>query len=1073
MKIYTLLVVFLCLTSGIALAQHEADNWYFGDRAGISFKSGTATEIKDGKLTSFEGCATASDKNTGDLLFYTNGDTVWNQNHQIMKNGTGLLSGRSSSQGMLIVPNPGNSKLYYIFTAPDLTGKFSSSDANYTTKFHYSIVSLDNPDGEVITKNVILLDSVGEKVTGTLDCSGRGFWVVTHHLKSSIFYSFHITASGINPEPIVSDYDFNNVRSVVGCMKISPDRTKLALASNNATPPLSLFDFNAETGIVSNYNPLIINVNMTDFYGVAFSPDNTKLYSTGKIKNSNSVSLSLFQFDVSLSDPISIRNSLFTQTAQSGIPGALQLAPDGKIYIAESWIPSLAVIERPNLKGSACRYKENLFKITDSRVSIDGLPNFMDYIFNSPGTDVNPLLWCMPPPPVAIFSSDSGCVGVVVKFIDRSTNNPTHREWVFENGVPQKSTDSIVNVAYTKVGKHRVWLTVGDYYSKDTTISYVTIFPPPTANAGADKTVCPLESTELGAPSEPENTYSWQPTTNLDNPTASNPVCSPNATTNQYILQVTNALGCIAYDTVIITVGSIVAKASKDTAVCTGTNITLSASGGSEYEWSPIEGLDDPKIPNPIASPKVTTTYKVRVSSGTCQDFDSITVTVLQPPTADAGPDQSSCSGNAIQLGTLSQDGNKYEWLPASGLDDPTKSNPKAFPTTTTQYVLTVTNSAGCTAKDSVVVAHGNLAVSVSGDTSVCNGSSVRLSASGGSEYLWSPSTGLDNPKSSNPLCTTSSETVYTVYVTSGACLDSSTVTVSITPTPIPDAGQDAIICSGEQTIIGIPGTQGNSYSWLPQTGLANPNQGQTLANPTETTQYILTVSNSSGCSSHDTVLVTVNQVNKRLFTLNPPHITILPGQPFQATLSVPSGIQTWKAYVSYDSLLVKYHKIAEATNGISVIPSERNGQLTLSGSGDNGTVTIDFTSFLPHNTDTAFAMKLTIDSSSIQLCNGLSASGTTLDLGLFCARRIRSVSNTGKHYFLTVINNGINFGVGLSGRVRVELYDYIGTLKEVVVDREMEAGEYRIDLDLPNGMYFCRIFTGMFEGVEKILIVE
>ncbi|MBI3260700.1 MAG: T9SS type A sorting domain-containing protein, partial [Ignavibacteriae bacterium] len=98
---------------------------------------------------------------------------------------------------------------------------------------------------------------------------------------------------------------------------------------------------------------------------------------------------------------------------------------------------------------------------------------------------------------------------------------------------------------------------------------------------------------------------------------------------------------------------------------------------------------------------------------------------------------------------------------------------------------------------------------------------------------------------------------------------------------------------------------------------------------------------------------------------------------------------------------------------------------------------------------------------------------GSTLELGIFCGRRIRTVSSTGKNYFLTNKENGVNFGVGLPGNVRLELYDYTGTLKEIVMDGNMEAGEYSLDFDLPIGVYFCRINSGMYNDVQKMIILN
>lgn len=74
--------------------------------------------LTNGQLNTLEGCATIADT-TGSLLFYTDGITVWNRNHVPMPNGSGLLGNPSSTQSGIIVPYPGNTDLYYVFTVHD------------------------------------------------------------------------------------------------------------------------------------------------------------------------------------------------------------------------------------------------------------------------------------------------------------------------------------------------------------------------------------------------------------------------------------------------------------------------------------------------------------------------------------------------------------------------------------------------------------------------------------------------------------------------------------------------------------------------------------------------------------------------------------------------------------------------------------------------------------------------------------------------------------------------------------------------------------------------------------------
>ena len=753
----------------------------------------------------------------------------------------------------------------------------------------------------------------------------------------------------------------------------------------------------------------------------------------------------------------------------------MQLAPDGKIYfhteprdIQNLTFSYLSCIEFPNKKGDSCKLIVKKLLLRAKGIgNWTQLPNYMDYIFNTDGVLGAEQMAARCSPPRALVLPDSGCIGSTLVFTDLS-KYATRRAWKFENGSPSTSTDSIVSVTYSKAGIYKVILTVENDNGSASDTTYAIIYPNPTANAGTDKTICPNSSAQLGDKPEAGNKYSWLPNTDLDDPSIANPNASPKTTT-QYILTVTSEHGCIAYDTVLVTVGNIVAKVSNDTTICSGTSVQLLASGGANYTWTPRAGLSDTTIENPIASPTKTTTYKVKVSSGTCEDSAFITITINPQPTANAGQDKTLCIGASTEIGEAAQAGFTYNWQPTNGLDDATKSNPTASPTSTTQYILTVTGNGGCTASDTVLVTIGTIKAIVSNDTSICEGASARLFASGGAKYEWSPSVGLDNPFIATPTASPTSTTKYKVLVSSGTCIDSNFVTVTILPPPNANAGEDKSICIGESTQIGTPAEAGNSYSWSPSTGLSSPTASQTTASPATTTTYTLTVTNPAGCVKSDEVVVTVNLQNERSFTLQPNLVTILPGKQFTANLEIPSGVADWSVKLKYNSLLVKFNSIT----GAQAIPDDKTGELLVSGNGGSRSIPIIFDAFLPHTSDTIYPVRLTVDASKVADCETWKATGNILMLADYCGKNIRVVSSTGKKYFLTVKDRSIDFGVGLSGNVRLEVFDYVGNSVLVVSDGALEAGEYSAALDLPVGVYYCRLRAGLYEQVGKVLIAQ
>src|SRR4051812_2901458 len=137
-----------------AIAQNEAVNWYFGDNAGLNFSTTPPTVLTNGALVTSEGCASISGP-SGNLLFYTDGSTVWNASHVPMANGTGLLGDASSTQAALIVRQPGSTILYHIFTL--------GSGGTSTLSFSTVDMSLASGSGSVIVKNVLLAGNMTEK----------------------------------------------------------------------------------------------------------------------------------------------------------------------------------------------------------------------------------------------------------------------------------------------------------------------------------------------------------------------------------------------------------------------------------------------------------------------------------------------------------------------------------------------------------------------------------------------------------------------------------------------------------------------------------------------------------------------------------------------------------------------------------------------------------------------------------------------------------------------------------------------------------------------------------------------
>ncbi|HYD92460.1 MAG TPA: PKD domain-containing protein, partial [Flavobacterium sp.] len=388
--------------------EKQAYNWYFGVAAGIEFNSSPPVGVADsaieadlsnpydGSVSTFiEGTGSISDAQ-GNLLFYTNGVTVWNANHEIMENGEGLLGNSSSTQSGLIVPAPNNPNIFYLFSVNGSILQTSEATFIADGVFYSEIdMSLDGNMGAVtVNKNVPLSSDVAEKITAVHHANGQDVWVIIQNSAGDEFKAFLVSETGVNTTPVVSDGGVYIVSSDVGAIKASPDGNKIAAARPYfGAYVVEVFDFNRETGEISE---ILATLNNTDFtgellgcYGIEFSPNSRFLYAstmfTGRV----------YQFDVTAGSEQEIKDSgnIIGQLSDD-INYSMQLAPDGKIYIAhgdffsgpfEPYLGSqstLNVINFPNNEGLASGFAEDAVDLLDGRNDVS-LPSFIQSYFAS------------------------------------------------------------------------------------------------------------------------------------------------------------------------------------------------------------------------------------------------------------------------------------------------------------------------------------------------------------------------------------------------------------------------------------------------------------------------------------------------------------------------------------------------------------------------------------------------------------------------------------------------------------------------------------------------------------------
>ncbi len=472
------------------MAQNEAAIWYFGINAGLDFRSGTPVALEDGQLNTLEGCATISDFN-GNLLFYTDGITVWDKSHAIMLNGTGLLGDPSSTQSGIIVPKPGDPNIYYIFT----TDQYTETDG-----LNYSVVDLrlNGGLGDITTKNVPLLVPAMEKVTAVAHANGTDVWVISHEHVGNKFMAYLVTNAGVNTSPVVSEIGVNYTGvnpstkgGSAGYLKFSPNGELLVMAAGDVVGNLEIFRFNAATGLLSdaidltNFTPTtplrtlphqggrLFNIDKRVFYGVEFSPDNKKLYVTDRqhVFRPSLSAYRLYQLDISNYNFASIQssvNSIATVSNETSY-GALQLGIDNKIYIARSGEHYLGVINDPNATGLASDYIENGVSLGTKKSRL-GLPPFITSFFN-----------------VGIKAKNF-CEGDATEFSVNTSEPITSISWDFGDG--NSATLETPSHTYGSPGTYTVNVTATTGSKSKTDKKEITIHQVPIANPIKDWTVC-------------------------------------------------------------------------------------------------------------------------------------------------------------------------------------------------------------------------------------------------------------------------------------------------------------------------------------------------------------------------------------------------------------------------------------------------------------------------------------------------------------------------------------------------------------------------------------------------------
>jgi len=311
-------------------------------------------------------------------------------------------------------------------------------------------------------------------------------------------------------------------------------------------------------------------------------------------------------------------------------------------------------------------------------------------------------------PKVSIVSKEGTCVQTELNFTGILSNPDTSTvswQWNFANGNLSNQQNPVTQT-YSTAGLYTVNLIANKSNGcSDTAKKIIEIYSLPNLIVTPDMAICVGSTATLEAAGA--ESYSWSPSNGLSCTNCANTSSKPDSTTT-YVVRGTSNRGCVSTDSVdvIVKLPFKLSVSQADT-LCIGKFIQLNASGSEEYTWSPTQGLNNPSISSPTASPVATTTYQVIASDslGCFKDTGYIPVSVYPIPVVNAGEDQTINVGRQTDIvPQISEDVTNVLWTPSTGIIAHNNAAITVKPKESIEYTIQVKNEGGCTATDQVTV---------------------------------------------------------------------------------------------------------------------------------------------------------------------------------------------------------------------------------------------------------------------------------------------------------------------------------------------------------------------------------
>ncbi len=391
-----------------------------------------------------------------------------------------------------------------------------------------------------------------------------------------------------------------------------------------------------------------------------------------------------------------------------------------------------------------------------------------------------------------------------------------------------------------------------------------------------------------------------------------------------------NASGCGVRDSIILLVlPNALIISPTDTAICNGQVVQVTGnilySNIFSYQWLPTTGIASPNVLNALISTDTSDTYIVKASFHKCPDiFATLNLEVQPNPTVYLGGNRQFCQFDSLHIhASVSPEwfsGYTYLWSPSADLDNTTSANVVFNNDSSTMVYVTVSTSAGCTAKDSAfyTLSPGNFASTIP-DADFCPHDSriipMTPSSGAGYAYHWSPAMYVSDTSSSAPVLSPITTQTYTIVGTSpDGCKDTLFWTATVYPDAVIEVGDSLTLYPGESYQVNSL-TNCSTFSWFPYAGLSNPFVSNPVATPDVSTMYVVTATTEHNCVSRDTLNIFVSEESV-LAMPNAFTPGTGPNNTFKVILRGIASLNYFRVYNRWGNLLFETKNLSEGWDG-------------------------------------------------------------------------------------------------------------------------------------------------------------